>query len=95
MLDLDRSEAGLDDPLGEMAVADHLLAAGFVLEVGAVSDAGGDLGLDGLGEHPPGAVPEDLGEDVLAGRRGHDADVGGRLVHGEVLLGLVRQLVCS
>src|SRR5262245_40845731 len=77
-----------------MAVTDHLLAAGFVLEVGVVSDPGGDLGLDGLGEHLAGAVAEDLGEDVLAGGQGHDADVGGRLVHGGVLLGLVGRMVC-
>ena len=88
-------DAGLDGPLGEMAVADHLLAPGLVLEVGVVVDPGGDLGLDGLGEHPPGPVPEDLGEDVLAGGQGHDADVGGRLVHGGVLLGLVGHMVCS
>ena len=31
---------------------------------------------------------------VLAGGQGHDADVGGRLVHGGVLLGLVGQMVC-
>ena len=71
------------------------LAPGLVLEVGVVVDPGGDLGLDGLGEHPPGPVPEDLGEDVLAGGQGHDADVGGRLVHGGVLLGLVGHMVCS
>ena len=39
-------------------------------------------------EDSTGPNPHDLGEDVLACRRGHDADVGGRLVHGEVLLGL-------
>ena len=68
---------------------------GVVLEVGVGVDPGGDLGLDGLGEHPPGPVPEDLGEDVLALGQGHDADVGGRLAHGGVLLGLVGHLVCS
>jgi hypothetical protein len=77
-----------------VAVADHPPAAGFVLEVGVVSDPGGDLGLDGLGEHLAGALPEDLGEDVLAGGHRHDADVDGRLVHGGVLLGLVGRLVC-
>ena len=90
-----RPDAGLDGPLGEMAVADHLLAPGLVLEVGVVVDPGGDLGLDGLGEHPAGPVPEELGEDVLAGGQGHDADVGGRLIHGGVLLGLVGHMVCS
>ena len=72
-------DAGLDGPLGQVAVADHLAAPGVVLEVGVVVDPGGDLGLDGLGEHAPGPVPEELGEDVLAGGQGHDADVGGRL----------------
>jgi hypothetical protein len=66
-LDLDGSEAGLEGPLGQVAIADHLLVPGLILEVGVVSDPGGGLGLDGLGEHPAGAVPEDLGEDVLAG----------------------------
>jgi hypothetical protein len=51
--------------------------------------------LDDLGEQPAGAVPEDLGEDVLAGGQRHDADVGGRLVHGGALLGLVGKSVCS
>jgi hypothetical protein len=63
--------------------------------MGVVGDPGGGLGLDGLGEHPTGTVAEDLGEDVLLGGQGHDADVGDRLVHGGVLLGLVGQLVCS
>ena len=95
MLDLDRPDAGQDGPLGEVAIAHHLLVPGVILEVGVIVEPGGDLGLDGLGEHPAGAIPEDLGEDVLAGRQGHDADVGGRLVHGGVLLGLVGQMVCS
>jgi hypothetical protein len=33
-------------------------------------DPGGAFGLDGLGEHPPGPIPEDLGEHVLAGGSG-------------------------
>ena len=66
-----------------------------VLEVGVGVDPGGDLGLDGLGEHPPGPVPEEVGEDILAGGQGHDADLGGRLTHGGVLLGLVGPMVCS
>ena len=95
LLDLERPDAGLDAPLGQMAVADHLLPPGLVLEVGVDVDPGGDLGLDGPGEHPPGPLPEDLGEDVPAGGQGHDADVDGRLVHGGVLLGLVGHMVCS
>src|SRR5262249_8884087 len=86
LLDLDRADAGLDGPLGPMASADHLLVPGLVLEVGVGRDPGGGLGLDGLGEHPTGTVPEDLGEDVLLGGQRHDTDVGGRLVHGGVLL---------
>jgi hypothetical protein len=70
LLDLDGPEAGLDGPLGQMAVADHLLVPGLVLEVGVGLDPGGGLGLDGLGEHPPGPIPEDLIEDVLAGGQG-------------------------
>jgi hypothetical protein len=70
LLDLDGSEAGLDGPLGQVAVADHLLMPGLVLEVGVVGDPGGDLGLDGLGEHAPGAIPQDLGEDAMAGGPG-------------------------
>ena len=84
-------DAGLDGPLGEVAVADDLAASRVVLEVGVVVDPGGDLGLDGLGEHLTGPVPEELGEDVLAARQWHDADLGGRLAHGGVLLGLVGQ----
>ena len=89
LLDLDVPEAGLDGPLGEVAVADDLAAPGVVLEVGVGVDPGGDLGLDGLGQEPPGPVPEEVGEDVLAGCQGHDPDLGCRLIHGGVLLGLV------
>ena len=70
LLDLDGPEAGLDGPLGEVAVADDLAASLVVLEVGVVVDPGGDLGLDGLGEQAPGPVPEEVGEDVLAGGPG-------------------------
>ena len=70
LLDLERPDAGLDGSLGEMAVADHLLPPGLVLEVGVVVDPGGDLGLDGPGEHRAGPVAKDRGEDVLAVGRG-------------------------
>jgi hypothetical protein len=95
LLDRDFAEAGLDGPLGEVAIADDLAASLVVLELGMGVDPGGDLGLDGLGQHPAGPVPEDLGDDVLALGQGHDADVGGRLGHGGVLLGLVGHLVSS
>ena len=49
LLDRDRSDAGLDRPLGQVAVADDLLPPGLVFEVGVGVDPGGDLGLDGLG----------------------------------------------
>ena len=87
--DLDLAEAGLDGPLGEVAVADDLASPGLVPVMGVGVDPGGDLGLDGLGQEPPGPVPEDLGQHVRPLRQGHDADVDGRLVHGGVLLGLV------
>ena len=93
--DLDLSEAGLDGPLGQVAVADDLAVPGGVHEVVVGVDSGGDLGLDGPGQHPPGPVPEEVGEDVLAGGRGHDAGLGSRLAHGGVLLGLVGLMVCS
>ena len=64
------ADAGLDGPLGEVAVADDLAAPGVVLEVGVGVDPGGDLGLDGLGQQPSGPVPEEVGEDVLAGGPG-------------------------
>ena len=50
--------------------------------------------LSSLGQQPPGLVPKDVSEAVLAVCQGHDADVGGRRAHGGVLLGLVGQLVC-
>ena len=78
-----------------MAIADHLPPPGLVLEVGVAVDPGGDLGLEVLGEQPAGAVPQELGEDILASGLRHGEDVGGRLVHGGVLLGLVGQLVGS
>jgi hypothetical protein len=66
LLDLGGADAGLDHPRRQKAVANHLLVPGLVFEVGVGIDPGGDLGLDGLGEHPRGPVPEDLGQDVLA-----------------------------
>jgi hypothetical protein len=94
LLDLDQAEACLDGPLRQMAVVDHMLPPRVILEVGVTGDPGGDLGLNGLGEQPVGAVAKDLGENVLAGGQRHDVEVGGRLVHGGVLLGLVGQMVC-
>ena len=95
LLDLDGPDAGLDGPLGEVAVADDLAASLVVLEVGMVVDPGGDLGLDGLGQEASSPVPKEVGKHVLAGDHGHDADLGCRLTHGGVLLGLVGLMVCS
>lgn len=86
LLDLDGSDAGLDGPLGQMTVADDLASSVVVLEVGV---AGGDLGLDGLGQQASSPAPEEVGEHVLAGGQGHDADLGGRRTRGGVLLSLV------
>ncbi len=93
LLDLDRTEPGEDGPLGVRAVADDLATSGLVLEVGMIVDPGGDLGLDGPGEHLAGSAPEDLGQDVLALGQWHDADLGGRLTHGGVLLDHFGRLV--
>jgi len=60
-----------------------------------VAEPGSDLGLNGLGQEPPGPVPQQLGQDILALGRGQDADVGGGLGHPGVPLGPVSQLVRS
>ena len=93
LLDLDVAQAGLDGPLGEMAVADDLASPGLVLEVGVGVDPGGDLGLDGLGQQPPGPVPEEVGQDVLGAGRWPGDRQGSRLIHGGVLLGHFGRLV--
>src|SRR5262249_27442794 len=92
-LDLDGSDAGQDGPLGQVAVADDLLAARPVLEVGPLVEVGGDLGLDGLGEQGAGPPAQDVGQGVVArGRWPGDGD-GCRLIHGGVLLGHFGRLV--
>jgi hypothetical protein len=52
-------------------------------------DPGRDLGLDGVGQEATCPVLQDVGQHILARRLWHDADIGGRLAHGGVLLGLV------
>jgi len=89
LLDVDRSQASEDGPLGVRAVADDLATSGLVLEMGVVIDPCGDLGLDGFGEHLSCPVSEDFGQDVMALGQWHDADFRGRLTHGGVLLCLV------
>ena len=46
LLDLDLAEAGLDGPLGEVAVADDLASPVVALEMGVGVDPGEDLGLE-------------------------------------------------
>ena len=89
LLDLDRSQAGEDGPLGVRPVADNLATPGLVLEVGVFIDPGGDLGLNGLGEHLACPVSEDFSQDVMALGQWHDSDFRSRLAHGGVLLCLV------
>ncbi|WZP01040.1 caspase family protein [Isosphaeraceae bacterium EP7] len=56
-------------------------------------DPGEDLGLDGLGQETSGAVPQEVGQDVLdAGHWPGDWE-GCRLFHGGVLLGHFGRLV--
>jgi hypothetical protein len=56
-------------------------------------DPVGDFGFDGLGEHPLGTAPAQLGEKVFCLRRWHNACIYGRTSHGGVLLCLVGNLV--
>jgi hypothetical protein len=57
---LDRTGAGQDLPRLVIAVADHQPAAAFVPLGGRRRDIGVHLGLQRLGQHPPGALPHDL-----------------------------------
>ena len=68
LLDFDGADAGEDRPLGQVAVADDLLASGLVPQVGVVVDPVGDLGLDGLGQEAAGPLAEQVGQGVA--RRG-------------------------
>jgi len=92
LLDLERSDAGPDHPLGDVAVADDLAASVPVPQVGMSVDPGGDLGLDGLG-HQPCPTLEEVYQYVPALRQWHEADVVCRLIDGGVLLDLVGHLV--
>jgi len=60
LLHLDRPDAGEEGPLGQVAVADDLVAACLVPQIGAGFEVGGDLGLDGLGEELRRSPAEDL-----------------------------------
>jgi hypothetical protein len=81
-LNRDRVDAGPEGAPWQVAVADDRAPPGVVLEAGVGAGPGGNLGLDGLGEHPPGPVAEDLGQDVLPRPQGHDAGVDGGPGHG-------------
>ena len=86
LLDVEIPDPGPDGPLGEVAVADDLASPGGIFDMGMVVDPGGDLGLDGLGQEPPGPVPEEIGRGVLGAGRWPGDRQGGRLLHGGVLL---------
>src|SRR5262249_28371541 len=49
-------------------------------------DPVGDFGLDGLGEQLLGALAEEVGEDILGLGQWYDPNLGGRIIHGGVLL---------
>ena len=86
LLNVDRPEAGEDVTFGMKAVADNLSATGGVGYVGMSVDPIGDLSLDGSGEHITCSLAENFAKDVMAVGQWHDADIGGRLIHGGVLL---------
>jgi hypothetical protein len=93
LLDHDATDASEECELGEVAVSHDLLAARPVLEAGVLLGLGGHLGLDGLGEYLAGAVPKDLGEDVLGGRDWPGGHRGCSSIHGGGLLDLVGHVV--
>src|SRR6516162_8377922 len=93
LLDRDRADAGGDGALGQVAIADHLAAAGGVAAALVAVDPVGDLGLDGLGEELLGAPAEEVGEDILGLGQWHAGRFGGRTSHGGVLLCRVGTLV--
>ena len=68
LLDLDRTDAGGDRPLRQMAVANHLAMAGCVGQVRMAVDPLGDFGFDRLGQQPLRTVTKNVGQHVL--RRG-------------------------
>jgi hypothetical protein len=68
LLDLVIAKAGLDLSIGQVAVADDLESPRLIFQVGIGVGPGGNLGLDGLGQEPPGLVAEDVGQDILGAR---------------------------
>ncbi len=79
---LHRTSGGHDLPWLGVAVADDQPAAAFVSLVSELGDVGVDLGFQRGGEHPPGALADDLVDQRRAGRR---------TVLGRVLLGDYRE----
>ena len=61
----DRTDAGHDLALGQMAVAHDALVAVLGLQIGMLAEKVGDLGLDRLGEQGACPVAQDLGELVV------------------------------
>src|SRR6185437_8060616 len=68
---------------------------GGVFDMGMGVDPGGDLRLDGLGQQPPGPLPEEISQGVLGVGRWPGDRQGSRLSHGGVLLGHFGRLVVS
>jgi hypothetical protein len=62
---LDRADAGLDPPLGRVAVADHPTSAMLIHEPGMGGQKRLDLGLDRVGQHPPGALAQHRQQRVV------------------------------
>src|SRR4051812_13209200 len=62
---LDRSDPGLDLPLGRVAVAHQAPATLLVRELGMDGKERLDLGLDRLHQHPPGAVPQNREQRIV------------------------------
>ena len=89
LLDFHRPDAGENGPPWQMAVANDLAPAGFAPQLVAVVEVGGDLSLNGLGEHLPGSRSAYLGKDVRAGGQWQTLGNRGSLTHGSVLLCLV------
>src|SRR5262249_34398266 len=86
LLDRDRADAGGDGALGQVAVADDLVTADGVAAVPVAVDPVGDFGLDGLGEQLLGALAEEVAADILGLGQWYDPNLGGRIIHGGVLL---------
>jgi hypothetical protein len=72
---LHRARAGQHLPALVIAVADHQAAAVLIPLAGELRDIGVHLGLQRLGQHPPGALPDNL----INQRRRRRAIAGSRI----------------